>query len=1251
MVTRTHDIFTTVTIEGALLPPDILRRVAEGDSDIDGLHPESYHLYGERLNEATNRAWNRLCGAWQAFQQGRDRLPDDDIGTTLTRERWLLILFSALDYGRLDTATAVEIDGKSYPISHRYKELPVHLLSYRVDLDRRTKGVAGAATGSPHSLLQVFLNRDDNHLWGIVSNGLRLRLLRDNLSLTRQAYIEFDLEAMMEGDVYSDFVLLYLLCHQSRVEQDTPADYWLETWRKTAEEQGKRALDDLRDGVERAIIHLGAGFIDHPHNMTLRDALQHGKLHKQDYYRQLLRLVYRMLFLFVAEDRDLLHSPGASDAQRERYTHYSTDKLRSMSETFRGTRHHDLYESLRLLMRLLGEERDGADALGLPTLGSFLFSDAAMPDIIHAKITNRDLLEAVRAISTIADPEIRRLRRVDFKNLGSEELGSVYESLLELHPDIHIKTRTFELKTAGGNERKTTGSYYTPTSLINALLDSALDPVLDEAAGQVTITPDTPQTTRDEIAERILNLSICDPACGSGHFLIAAAGRIARRLAQVRSGEDEPTPDHITAAKRDVIASCIYGVDLNPMAVELCKVNLWLESIDPGRPLTFLDSRIRQGNSLLGTTPALMAQGIPEDTFPTKSGLIEGDDYSYVKRLRKQNRDELQLRQEGIKRPGLFDAMPTDHAELSRNFNDLARMSDDDLAAVRAKEARFHALANEPEYVKGKFLADLWCAAFVWHKDPDVTYTPFSPHPPTPSPSGRRGDRQQNIESYRAIASETMRDIARDLRQRQTSAEERLWEALRKRRLDNIKFRRQHPVAKTAFVVDFFTYENNIIVELDGSIHNQQQQEDKLRQQALEERGYTVIRFSNDEIFNNLKTVLATILQTVKSPPRPEGEGDTGGEGIIEYPVPPVPTDRIYRQIEDNPLADRYADIRRYVRYLADRYDFFHWHMTYPNIFDVDNTPPRHEGEGDTGGEGKNGGHQDVTGWDGGFSVVLGNPPWERIKLQEKEWFAERHPQIANAPRASVRRKMIQQLKTSDDPADRQLFREFLEDKRKAAMESFFARNSGAYPLTGRGDINTYPLFAEKARHVIDPAGQAGIIVPSGIATDATTQYFFNDLMQSRSLHSFYDFENREGIFPAVDSRMKFALVTMTGADNRAQQAEFVFFAHNTGQLQDDERRFTLTADEIAMLNPNTGTMATFRSQRDAEITKTIYRGVPVLIDEKEDADNVNPWGIKFSTMFHMSGDSDKFRTREDLQSQGYHLEGNHFVKSRSPSP
>lgn len=203
-------------------------------------------------------------------------------------------------------------------------------------------------------------------------------------------------------------------------------------------------------------------------------------------------------------------------------------------------------------------------------------------------------------------------------------MGSIYESLLELHPDINLDSAAFELKVAGGHERKTTGSYYTPSSLIKVLLDSALDPVLDDALKK----PDPEKA--------ILNLKVCDPACGSGHFLIATAHRMARKLAFVRTGEEEPPPEVLRHALRDIIKHCLYGVDVNEIAVELCKVGLWMETLDPGKPLNFLDHRIKCGNSLIGTTPLLMQDNIPDDAFKPTTG----DDKAYCISIRKQNKKE-----------------------------------------------------------------------------------------------------------------------------------------------------------------------------------------------------------------------------------------------------------------------------------------------------------------------------------------------------------------------------------------------------------------------------------------------------------------------------------------------------------------------------------------------------------------------------------------------------------------------------------
>ena len=572
-------------------------------------------------------------------------------------------------------------------------------------MDKRTSGVAGAARMSPHSLVQELLNRSESYLWGIVSNGLALRLLRDNVSLTRQSYVEFDLEAMMDGQVYSDFVLLWLLCHQSRVEAERLEECWLEKWSKSAKEHGTRALDQLRSGVEQAISSLGQGFISEPSNANLRDKLLLGTLSAQEYYRQLLRMVYRLIFLFVAEDRNLLIDPNLDQLAKERYNRfYSISRLRKLAERRVGTKHTDLYQGLLLVMNKLNT---GCSELALPALGSFLWSEKALPDFVDCNIRNQDLLDAIRSISIITDGGTRR--SVDYKNLGSEELGSIYESLLELHPVFNVEQAKFELATAGGNERKTSGSYYTPSSLINSILDSTLEPVLEEAA------------KKEDPEKAILNLKICDPACGSGHFLIAASHRIAKRLATIRTGDDEPGPSAQKKALRDVIGRCIYGVDINEMAVELCKVSLWMEALEPGKPLSFLDHHIQCGNSLIGATPKLLKMGISGDAFKP----IEGDDKEYCIKFKKQNKIEALLESRQMSFLDLEGNLQNVYGKFSFDLLNVENLNDGSIEEIRIKEEKYNKIINSDDYSKSCLIADTWCASFVWRKTKEF------PHPIT----------------------------------------------------------------------------------------------------------------------------------------------------------------------------------------------------------------------------------------------------------------------------------------------------------------------------------------------------------------------------------------------------------------------------------------------------------------------------------------------------------------------------------------
>jgi len=1022
-----HNGFLAVRAEGGLISPDIIAGLAASRSGLPGLRAEDYHLGAERLGETITRSWNRMRGEWVRFQDARTSVGAAEAATGLTRERLLLPLFQELGYGRLQPARGLEVQGKSYPVSHLWGKAPIHLVGSGVELDRRSSGVAGAAQASPHGLVQELLNRSDEHLWGFVSNGRLLRILRDNRSLTRQAYVEIDLEAIFQGELYPDFVVLWMLCHQSRVEAERPEECWLERWSGLGWEQGARALETLRKGVQEAIEHLGRGFLSHRSNGKLRERLRSGALSTQEFYREILRLVYRLLFLFVAEDRDALHPRDVPVAARETYRDfYSTHRLRLLAEEIRGTAHADLFASLRMVMCLLGSL--GAPELGLPVLGSYLWSDETLPDLMGSDLSNAYLLEAVRALGFTRRG--KDLWRVDYRNLGSEELGSVYESLLELHPEVDAEAGHFSLSMAAGHERKTTGSYYTPHALVQSLLETALDPVLAEAA----------KDPNPEAA--ILALTVCDPATGSGHFLIAAAHRIARRLASVRTGDEEPAPEAMHRALRDVIGRCLYGVDVNPMAVELCKVSLWMEALEPGKPLSFLDAHIQCGNSLLGTTPDLMAKGIPEEAFSA----LTGDDKSVATQHRRRNREEFHG-QQSLKDEtgGLWgEALPTIESLQALGVDDST------LEGIREMESHYLQHLRSDVYQHARIVADAWCAAFVWPRVKGQKLPPLT---------------------------------------------HGLWNDLR-----------QTP-----------------------------------------------------------ESVPAAVLQEV---------------------------DRI-----------------------ANAHQFLHWHLAFPEVFGRDG---------------------------GGFDVVLGNPPWERIKLQEAEWFAERRPDIAKAKNAAERKRMIEAL-LKDDPT---LHQDFLEARRVAEGESALVRETGRYPLCGRGDINTYSVFAEMGRSLMSAKGRMGMIVPSGIATDDTTKIFFADLVDQQALVSLFDFENREGIFLGVHRSYRFCLLTITGPQRPAQAgAEFRFFAYRGEDLADPERRFRLTPEDFTLMNPNTRTCPIFRTRRDAELTRAIYRRVPVLI--KEGPPEENPWGLSFLRMLDMSNDSGLFRSREDLEADGFQLEGNRFRKGK----
>lgn len=277
-----------------------------------------------------------------------------------------------------------------------------------------------------------------------------------------------------------------------------------------------------------------------------------------------------------------------------------------------------------------------------------------------------------------------------------------------------------------------------------------------------------------------------------------------------------------------------------------------------------------------------------------------------------------------------------------------------------------------------------------------------------------------------------------------------------------------------------------------------------------------------------------------------------------------------------------------------------------------------------------------------GFDCVIGNPPWERLKLQEREFFAFTAPEIAGAVSAATRRQLIAKLEQNNP----ELFGSYLKARDAADRTLAHVRTSGQFPLTGKGDVNTYAVFAELARSLVAPHGRVGVLVPSAIGTDNTTKDFFGQLIESESLVSLFDFENKAPVFPDVHRSFKFCTLVFGGSDRRTKAADFAFFARQMEDLDESKRHIPLTAADLRLLNPNTRTCPIFRSRRDADLTRAVYKRVPILVDHTRRKGG-NPWGVKFVRMFDQTNDAELFHDEKQLRDLGSKLQGNRWKKGK----
>lgn len=732
--------YPSMRIEGAILSPDIVDRLDEGSP---GQRPADFGLdSGTKVKDEIARAWADAQDYWRIFQRKLEGIKADSPATTETRQNWIIPLLGLLKYDIEFQKAGTEIHGKIYAISHRVvnrDHTPLHIVGYNDPAGLDRKPANATLRMSAHALVQQYLNLADE-LYGIVTNGRVIRLLRDSSRLVKQSYLEFDLDRIFNDGLFADFAILFRLIHATRLPATTEgaAESLIEKYHQDSLDSGARIRDGLSKAVERAILDFGNGFLANPANERLRTEIAEGRLTPNDYYRDLLRLIYRLLFLMVIEERDLVFPPDIPKGKRDIYrSYYSVQRLRLMSEKryLADKRHRDLWMALVSTFRLF--EADGpGEKLGIKPLAGDLFSPRAIEQIFNAQLGNDVLLKCLRSLGLYEHPDTRQTIRVNYGALNVEEFGSVYEGLLEYDAvfDRSDQTPRFDLKK--GDERSRTGSHYTPDELVQPLIKHSLDYLIED------------RVKADDPERALLDLRVADIACGSGHILLAAARRIATELAIVRTGEEQPSPTAYRKALRDVIRNCIYGVDVNPLAVELCKVALWLEAHNPGEPLNFLDHHIKCGNAIVGfVTRGEVDNGIPDEAFAN----MAGDDPEFIKTIRKKNKDERREKQRTFT---FTEERQNEIGKVIERWRAITAMPERNPAEIDAKKAAFEEFSNSGAAYELEKLGSVPIAQFFIPKVPENTPKLMTDAEFRDYWSGERRPQSQSYATANAVGSE-----------------------------------------------------------------------------------------------------------------------------------------------------------------------------------------------------------------------------------------------------------------------------------------------------------------------------------------------------------------------------------------------------------------------------------------------------------------------------------------------------------------
>lgn len=1030
-------------------------------------------------------------------------------------------------------AKAAATKEKSPAARYRLGVSIVEAKRWNAPLDRAEPGQAGA----PSTQMLRYLGNADgpsngNIRFGILTNGRCWRLYDHKASSRLEGFVEIDLKEAVglvvpaekpdkpDDAGRADHILrqfLWLFARQAFVPDIGGAT------RLT------RAVSDSRSFEARVTDQLAKTVFDTvfpklANALWMADPLK-PDMPSEGYLSELreaaLTWLYRLLFVLYAEDRSLL--PTGPRREGLKTIRRAVAEAVDRKDQFSSLSEFD--SDLRRLWRRIDI---GDRGIGVPPYNGGLFKAERSALLARTELPDEDFAPLLDAMSRETFGERRRM--INYRDLNVRHLGSVYERLLEfdlalVDGEIAARPQTFA--------RKTSGSYYTPEELVMLVIRRTVGPLLEEkrkifedAVDEVKRTKQAKENAEYPLARlqqhdpatEFLTLRICDPAMGSGHFLVSLVDYLADQvmLATTQSaalvifgdyrskllGRLEDIRNRIKSnaaennwhvddsqlidrqlVRRIILKRVIHGVDKNPMAVELAKLSLWLHTFTVGAPLSFLDHHLRCGDSLFGEW---VSSGMDR---LERGGLFTGD--------------ELTTAEQAIM--GMAQVEELTDADIGE-VHESARNFDEAREKIKPLE-RYFSLVQGYRWIEGS-ADDALKLAKKYDKESWQTSNPVE--------AGR------------------LQDLA-------------------------FKLKRQ------GMALD---------VMLDRGL----------------------------------------------------GEPDA----VLDMCYGRIGNLRDKSGTEDDPAL---GPLVKAVGIGADA-NFLHWELAFPTVWKNWRSPTQRSG---------------------GFDAIIGNPPWDRLKMQEVEWFASRKPEIAKATRAADRNRMVRALKDSGDALSGQYERA----SEMAALASRMANHKdGQFPLLGKGDTNLYSLFVERAMQLVKPNGIVGLLIPSGIAGDLGASAFFRSVSTTGRLSSLFDYENKKIFFPDVHASFKFCAIVFGGEARKFNAAQCGFFLRSTNDNDLAEQTFPLAPADFAAVNPNTGTAPVFRNVRDADLTTAIYARLPVLARKEfakggsgpdegaamgdlvggpKQTSAVNPWAVKYLRMFDMTNDSHLFRTRAELQTDGWY--------------